>query len=390
MIITVGGSDVEFADKNPINQQPWFLGDFAIGSDGKTYIYNGTTFVVQQQTSSEQGEGQTPLGTSDQPNVLFQGRATYDPGTGQTGEGFEEKSWASSIDFMASLRNKKDQTEYNRYANALKNSPFWSGGKKITRSAVDSAWKSALYSSAVDKIVIQDLLFNKDAQNVAAGNESAVSKYNNISYYTNVINRTALQQGVNLDRQQVKNLASQDMSNSWDIATLQENVVKTGTLDFGKGNAAATVTQLKQWAADNGMSFDDAWFQTAASNVLTGKSTLETEKQTISTYAKGLYSAEPWVKGMDAGFSVRQQASPYINYLAKIRGVDPTSVSLDDPILKKNLTKRDDKGNPVIPSYYDFTLDVRKNDPSWGYSYEAQDETTSMLNKFGKVFGKSW
>jgi hypothetical protein len=390
MIITVGGSDVEFADKNPINQQPWFLGDFAIGSDGKTYIYNGTTFVVQQQTSSEQGEGQTPLGTSDQPNVLFQGRATYDPGTGQTGEGFEEKSWASSIDFMASLRNKKDQTEYNRYANALKNSPFWSGGKKITRSAVDSAWKSALYSSAVDKIVIQDLLFNKDAQNVAAGNESAVSKYNNISYYTNVINRTALQQGVNLDRQQVKNLASQAMSNSWDIATLQENVVKTGTLDFGKGNAAATVTQLKQWAADNGMSFDDAWFQTAASNVLTGKSTLETEKQTISTYAKGLYSAEPWVKGMDAGFSVRQQASPYINYLAKIRGVDPTSVSLDDPILKKNLTKRDDKGNPVIPSYYDFTLDVRKNDPSWGYSFEAQEETTSMLNQFGRMFGKSW
>lgn len=390
MIITVGGSDVEFADKNPINQQPWFLGDFAIGSDGKTYIYNGTTFVVQQQTPSEQGEGQVPLGTSNQPNVLFQGRATYDPGTGQTGEGFEEKSWASSIDFMASLRNKKDQTEYNRYANALKNSPFWSGGKKITRSAVDSAWKSALYSSAVDKIVIQDLLFNKDAQNVAAGNESAVSKYNNISYYTNVINRTALQQGVNLDRQQVKNLASQAMSNSWDVATLQENVVKTGTLDFGKGNAAATITQLKQWAADNGMSFDDAWFQTAASNVLTGKSTLETEKQTINTYAKGLYSAEPWVKGIDAGFSIRQQASPYINYLAKIRGVDPTSVSLDDPILKKNLTKRDDKGNPVIPSYYDFTLDVRKNDPSWGYSYEAQDETTSMLNQFGRMFGKSW
>jgi len=390
MIITVNGSNVEFADLNPQSQQAWVVGDPAFGSDGKMYIYNGTTFVVQQQTSSEQNQDQTTLGTSDQPNVLFEGRATYDPGTGQTGEGFEEKSWASSIDFMASLRNKKDQTEYNRYANALKNSPFWSGGKKITRSAVDSAWKSALYSSAVDKIVIQDLLFNKDVQNVAAGNESAVSKYNNISYYTNVINRTALQQGVNLDPQQIKNLASQAMSNSWDVATLQENVAKTGTLDFGKGNAATTITQLKQWAADNGMSFDDAWFQTAASNILTGKSTLETEKQSINTYAKGLYSAEPWVKGMDAGFSVRQQASPYINYLAKIRGVDPKSVSLDDPILMKNLTKRDDKGNPVIPSYYDFTLDVRKNDPTWGYSFEAQEETTKMLNQFGRMFGKSW
>ena len=381
---------IEFPDSNPINKQPWFAGDTAIGPDGKMYVYNGTTFVLQQEVPPKRGEGSIPLGTSDQPNVLFDGRATYDPGTGNVSEGFEEKSWASSIDFMASLRNKKDQTEYNRYANALKNSPFWSGGKKITRSAVDSAWKSALYSSAVDKIVIQDLLFNKDVQNVAAGNESATSKYNNISYYTNVINRTAIQQGVNLDRKQIKNLASQAMSNSWDAATLQENVAKTGTLDFGKGAAAATITQLKEWAADNGMSFDDAWFQTATSNVITGKSTLETEKQTINSYAKGLYSAEPWVKGLDAGFSVRQQASPYINYLAKIRGVDPTSVSLSDPILMKNLTKRDDKGNPVIPSYYDFTLDVRKNDPSWGYSYEAQDETTSMLNTFGKMFGKSW
>ena len=176
---------VEFADLNPQSQQAWVLGDPAIGSDGKMYVYNGMTFVLQQEVPPKQGESSIPLGTSDQPNVLFEGRATYDPGTGNVGEGFEEKSWASSIDFMASLRNKKDQTEYNRYANALKNSPFWSGGKKITRSAVDSAWKSALYSSAVDKIVIQDLLFNKDAQNVAAGNESATSKYNNISYYTN-------------------------------------------------------------------------------------------------------------------------------------------------------------------------------------------------------------
>ena len=103
-----------------------------------------------------------------------------------------------------------------------------------------------------------------------------------------------------------------------------------------------------------------------------------------------MYSAEYFTKGLDNGFSIRQQASPYITYLAKIRGVDPTSISLSDPILMKNLTKRDDKGNPVIPSYYDFTLDVRKNDPTWGYSYEAQEETTSMLNQFGKMFGKSW
>lgn len=389
--MNINGVDLpDLTSINPVTQQPYAVGDTAFGSDGKLYINTGATWVIQQQSEPQPGQNNISLGTSDQPNVLFEAQTTYDPGTGQTARGFEEKSWASAIDFMASLRNKKDQTEYNRYAQALKNSPFWSGGKKISRAAVDSAWKAALYSSAVDNLVIQDLLFDKATQATAAGNESATGKYNNISYYTNAIKRSAVQQGVELDDTQIKNLASQAMSNSWDMATLQENIARTGKLDFAKGNTAATISALKQWAAENGITFDENWYQTATKNIITGVSTLETEKQTINSYAKGLYSAEPWAKGLDSGFSIRQQASPYINYLAKIRGVDPKTISLDDPILKKNLTKRDDKGNPVIPSYYDFTIDVRQNDPQWAYSQEAQDETVSMLNKFGKMFGKSW
>lgn len=375
---------------NPTTGQPYQVGDQAIGSDGSIYINNGVTWVKSSATKNKQQQQQdVPLvvgGT--QPDVMFTGKTTYDPGTGNTGKVSDVKSWTDALGFMAGLRGKKDRTEYDKYVSALKSSPFWGGQKKITPGAVDAAWKKALYSASANQVQIQDLLFDPAIQSVATNDSSATSKYNNISYYTNLINRTALQKGVTLDPKQIKNLASQAMSNSWDVATLQENIARTGTLDFDKGTAAATVTQLKQWAADNGMSFDDSWYQTAASNVITGRSTLETEKQTINSYAKGLYSAEPFVKGIDSGFSIRQQASPYINYLAKIRGVDPTSISLDDPVLKKNLTKRDDKGNPVIPSYYDFTLDVRKNDPTWGYSLEAQNETTSMLNKFGSMFGK--
>lgn len=372
---------------NPATGQPYVAGDVYYAKDGNAYVSNGMQWILQQQAPVTTITG-IPFGTDTQPNVLFKGQPKYEGSVLVQND--ETKTWAQALDFMAKIRGAKDKTEYNRYAQALKNSPFWSGGKKITASAVDAAYKKALYSSAANNVVIQDLLFDKSTQNVAAGNASPVSKYNNINYYTNVINRTALQQGINLDAKQIKNLASQAMSNSWDVATLQENIARTGTIDFAKGSAAATVTALKQWAAENGMSFDDSWYQTAASNIITGKSTLETEKQTINGYAKGLYSAEPLVKGIDSGFSVRQQASPYINYLAKIRGVDPTSISLDDPILKKNLTMRDDKGNPTMASYYDFMLDVRKNDPQWAYSKEAEDETTSMLSAFGRMFGKSW
>lgn len=388
MAIEVNGIELpELTATNPSTGEPYKIGDTVIGSDGKTYQSNGITWVPKIAEPQPLPIQTTP-GTDTKPNILFESQPQYQ-GSMLTQEE-KEKTWTEALNFMATIRGKKDQSEYNRYVQALKNSPFWSGGKKVSRAAVDAAWKSALYSAAANTVTIQSLLFDKDVQSVVAGNESATGKYNNINYYTNAIKRNAVQQGVELDDAQIKNLASQAMSNSWDMATLQENIARTGKLDFAKGNTAATISALKQWAAENGITFDENWYQTATKNIITGVSTLETEKQTINSYAKGLYSAEPWAKGLDSGFSIRQQASPYINYLAKIRGVDPKTISLDDPILKKNLTKRDDKGNPIIPSYYDFTIDVRQNDPQWAYSQEAQDETVSMLNSFGKMFGKSW
>jgi hypothetical protein len=176
----------------------------------------------------------------------------------------------------------------------------------------------------------------------------------------------------------------------WSSDVLQTKIAQAGQINFDTGTAATTKSSLKQWASDNGVNYDDAWYNTAVQNILSGKSTVDTYKAEVNTLAKGIYSAEPWVKGLDAGHSIREQASPYINYLAKIRGTDPTSISLSDPVLMKNLTKRDDKGNPVVPSYWDFMKDVRQNDPTWGYSKEAQDDTVSKLNTFGKMFGKSW
>lgn len=383
-------NDIDPLTGNKYVNQAQFL-----ASDGIIYVLINGTWTASSLKGNDkapapgQETGSTLLAGGNQPDVLFKtGTPSYQGSTFIEPKA-EPMAWYDAVYFMDGLRAKKDKSEYNKYVDALVHSGFWDKGKKVTNATVDKAWKSALRGSSANTIDVQSLLFDPETR--AAYTDNAVgdsTKKSTLSYYTNLINNTALQKGVTLTPAEVKSLTTKAMSNSWDVVTLQQNVAQTGTIDFAKGGAAATVNDLKKWAADNGMSFDDTWFQTAASNILTGKSTLDTEKQTINSYAKGLYSAEPFVKGIDSGFSIRQQASPYINYLAKIRGVDPTSISLDDPVLKKNLTKRDDKGNPVIPSYYDFTLDVRKNDPSWGYSLEAQNETTSMLNKFGSMFGK--
>ena len=279
--------------------------------------------------------------------------------------------------------------EYLRWVDALKKTEFGSSfpkKKTPTKGQVLSALRKAGQEASITGTSLQDLVYNNAEYKSTTGGTSAAAKANSIA----TIKARALNIGVELTDSQASKLATDYAQGGMSAEVLDANISKLGKIDVTKGEAATQKATLKQWAADNGITFDEPWYDTAVTNILTGKGTADTYKADITNQAKGLYSAEYFTKGLDNGFSIRQQASPYITYLAKIRGVDPTSISLSDPVLMKNLTKRDDKGNPVIPSYYDFTLDVRKNDPSWGYSYEAQDETTSKLNKFGKMFGKSW
>jgi hypothetical protein len=380
---------------NPDTKKPWQVGDTVV-VDGVTYTWSGTagSGSWSKKTIGVPG-GDVPGGVVDgedgtvtagvfdsQPNVKFETKATYDPSTGQVVTGSESKSWYQALSVLSGIRGQADQKEYKRYEAALKKTPFWTG-------SVESSYKDLLYSAAAQDVTVEELLFKRKYTGVEGAGDG-VTKANNLRSYKRAIERVAIDKSIILDQGLINSLATQAIAQSWDSATLAEEVARRGKIDVTKGEAATQKATLKQWAADNGVSFDESWYDTAVTNILTGKGVIDTYKADITNQAKGLYSAEYFTKGLDNGFSIRQQASPYITYLAKIRGVDPTSISLSDPVLMKNLTKRDDKGNPVIPSYYDFTLDVRKNDPSWGYSYEAQDETTSMLNTFGKMFGKSW
>jgi len=281
--------------------------------------------------------------------------------------------------------------ELVKWREALKGTTFGQGfpkKKNPTKAQIVAALTKAANEAAITGTTLDDLVFNnKDYASAPTTGTGLTSKQ--LNNYKATIESIANKIGVvDIKDADITKLAKEYSQGGMTADVLQNRVAQIGKINFAEGAAATQKASLKQWAADNGMSFDDTWYNTAVNNILTGKDAIDTYKATITDQAKGLYSAEYFTKGLDAGFSIRQQASPYINYLAKIRGVDPTSVSLEDPMLMKNLTKRDDKGNPVIPSYYDFTLDVRKNDPTWGYSFEAQEETTKMLNQFGKAFGK--
>ena len=195
--------------------------------------------------------------------------------------------------------------------------------------------------------------------------------------------------GVELSENQRRRLALDYASGAIDANTIRANIAKVGKVDFATGQAATLINNLKENAAANGIQFSNDWFEKAAQNVLTGQSTQDDFTNDIKNQAKMLYAAPSIQQAIDAGFTVRQQASPYINYLAQIRGVDPNSISLNDGMVTKALTARNEKGEPYQMSYYDWQNYVKETDPDYATSDYAQEAYGGALRSFGRLFGKS-
>ena len=384
---------------NPSTGNPWQPGDIFVDTDGTNYVYTGPvgtgqfvkTTVTPGGQSSTGDTGETTEDTTvydSQPNVLFEkepGKTTYDPGTGKVAETAgvtEPKSWYQALSFLSGLRGKEDQTEYNRYVNALKKTPFWADNK-----SVEGAYKDALYSAAAQGISIQELLFKRKFTGVE-GTTEGTAKANSLKSYKRVIERSAIDQGVTLTPGLVDSIATMAISQGWDSATIQEEVARRGKVSFekgGKGVAAKYYSDLKDFGAQYGVNYNDAWYQQAALSILQGKSSPEDWKADIKEYSKLIYPV--YAKQIDANVSPLAQASPYIRSMANILEISPDTISLSDPTISKALTSVDAEGNPTLVPLWQFERDLRKNDPRWKYTKNAEEAMMSASRKVLQDFG---
>jgi hypothetical protein len=195
--------------------------------------------------------------------------------------------------------------------------------------------------------------------------------------------------GVSLTKEQRNKIARDLATGRVNATTLPSTISKMGKLSVEEGEAASVKAELKQLAAANGVDLGEPWFDNATKNILQGKTAKETISAEILKQAKLKYSAPSVVSGLDAGFSVRDQATQYINWIAQVRGVDPKNISLDDPIISKAFTNRNQEGMPVQMSLYDWQDWAKQNDPTYAYSSMAEEAYVSTLRAIGQAFGKS-
>ena len=203
-----------------------------------------------------------------------------------------------------------------------------------------------------------------------------------------VLRRYAIQEGLDVTDANLSSIAKSafDMgltpTAAGTIALFKNNDPTTGkpyVTGIVGGLASATLQNIKTAAADYGVYFDaDA----AAKAVALGTTTEQAQIDAIKSLAKGANPA--WGAQIDAGLTLKQIASPYINAYSNILGIDSASITMNDPLLKQGLQGKDPTQPAAMP-LWEFEKQVRQ-DPRWAQSKDAMDS----LSATGSTILKQW
>jgi hypothetical protein len=152
---------------------------------------------------------------------------------------------------------------------------------------------------------------------------------------------------------------------------------KVAIANLQKGNFGLTYNSLKSAYLENGIPFNPQTLaeQTLASSL--SKDKLNSNLELIRVQAKTYFPALS--DKIDAGYTVKQLLSPYINTRANILEEDPNSIDI------KSLSgvAKDPKG---LMGLYDYEISLRK-DPKWATTKNAQDSLSGLARDMTKMFG---
>ena len=202
--------------------------------------------------------------------------------------------------------------------------------------------------------------------------------------------QTGQQMGVHVDPKRLADMAWRVNAYAWSdeqVASAFRAEMKFDPKKVDKyyGMMAVNAASIKEQAADYGVKIDDK----TAFNLMTqlvGRSTSEEGiTEFIKKQAKIKYAG--LADDIDAGMTVKDYASPFIQTQAKLLELDPADVHLDDPRIAAALQYRDPKtSKPAAMSLFDFEKTV-KSDGRWMKTKNARDEmmdgTRQILSDWG-------
>ena len=139
-----------------------------------------------------------------------------------------------------------------------------------------------------------------------------------------------------------------------------------------------TTQGIEAVARANGLNLRPDELKTYSDRVKNGEDIKTIENQLRAVASLGQPDAIK--KLMEAGTDLETIYAPYKRTLASSLGLNPESISLDDPTLRMAI------GPDKEMSLYDYKKAIRQ-DSRWKYSEEANNEVSEMINQVKRDFG---
>ena len=241
--------------------------------------------------------------------------------------------------------------------------------KNFGTSALANAEMRATQSGVVDKKIQQEWLPVLRQYAVDSGlqvtDEALLSMANK-----------SFDLGLSVSSQAVKDLFKTKLDAAGNVIP---NPLVTG---IAGGSAAAARQALATANADYGTNYSQQWIDGVSESIASGSTTQQYWTDQMKSLAKSKYSA--WGSQIDAGLTMKQIASPYIQAYSNILGVDPATITLGDKLLNQAL-QGNDPTKPAAMPLWDFEKAVRQ-DPRWATSKDAMDS----LSNVGSTILRQW
>lgn len=177
------------------------------------------------------------------------------------------------------------------------------------------------------------------------------------------------------------------VAQGWDEGQLRNYLGKyvyfTGETLQGEGGEA--VDDMREYAWSMGVKLDDKFYTDGARAIIRGQATLQDYKSKIMNKAKA--SFPQWTKQLEAGQTVADIASPYLQSMGNILELPPGSVNLFDTTIKKalNYTNPGTLQKEAKP-LWQFENELR-SDPRWKKTKNAQDSLFQVGHQVLADFG---
>lgn len=144
------------------------------------------------------------------------------------------------------------------------------------------------------------------------------------------------------------------------------------------GEAGQVEHDIRQYAYSQGVKLDKQTIKNQAQLVVRKVGSAQDMKSQVQAQAESLYPA--YSEQLKGGQTMLDIANPYIQQMAQDLDIPVTSVTLDDPLIKRALNGLDSNGKPIGLDVPDFERLIR-NDPRWAQSSKTQDDVMQAGKK---------